>query len=139
MKRSMPRSQRLRGGHRTLILSSTPISTTTIPRITAPCLVRFYVSADEWGSMRLRQVRHPASLYNRAWLAGELSSFSYSLVAHDYYDVLPGLRLIKTAGHTPGHQSVLVNTAEGVLCVTGDIVNSLESFALPTPVGSIPP
>jgi glyoxylase-like metal-dependent hydrolase (beta-lactamase superfamily II) len=95
---------------------------------------RFYVTADEW-EYAASPVATQRVLYNKAWLAGELSQFSYNLVPHDYYDVLPGLRLIKTAGHTPGHQSVLVNTAEGVLCVTGDIVNSLESFAGPTPCG----
>jgi N-acyl homoserine lactone hydrolase len=95
---------------------------------------RFYVTADEW-ECAASPVATQKVLYNKAWLAGELSSFSYTLVGNDYYDVLPGLRLIKTVGHTPGHQSVLVNTAEGVLCVTGDIVNSLESFAAPTPCG----
>jgi glyoxylase-like metal-dependent hydrolase (beta-lactamase superfamily II) len=34
-----------------------------------------------------------------------------------------------TPGHTPGHQSVLVNTDEGKLCVTGDAVAFRQSFA----------
>lgn len=95
---------------------------------------RFYVSAAEW-EYAASPIATQRVLYNKAWLAGDLSAFSYSLVDQDYYDVLPGLRLIKTAGHTPGHQSVLLNTAEGTLCVTGDIVNSLESFDAPTPCG----
>ncbi|HEY2507795.1 MAG TPA: N-acyl homoserine lactonase family protein [Streptosporangiaceae bacterium] len=35
-------------------------------------------------------------------------------------DVLPGLRLITTPGHTAGHQSVLVDTAAGTEVLIGD-------------------
>lgn len=43
-------------------------------------------------------------------------------------DMLPGVRLVLTAGHTPGHQSVLVNTGTaedrgtGITCIAGDLV-----------------
>lgn len=94
----------------------------------------FYVTAAEW-EYAASPVATQRVLYNKSWLAGGLSLFSYVLVTQDYTDVLPGVRLIKTAGHTPGHQSVLVNTADGVVCVTGDIVNSLESFIVPAPCG----
>lgn len=38
--------------------------------------------------------------------------------------ILPGIVCIPTRGHTVGHQSVLVDTAEGAICVTGDAVNA---------------
>ena len=60
----------------------------------------------------------------------------YCLVQRDHYDVVPGLRIIQTPGHTPGHQSVLVNTAEGVLCVSGDAACMMENLTLPTPPGT---
>jgi glyoxylase-like metal-dependent hydrolase (beta-lactamase superfamily II) len=57
----------------------------------------------------------------------------YQLIAVDDYDLLPGIRLIQTPGHTRGHQSVLVNTAEGVVCVAGDAACLPENFIVPTP------
>ena len=88
--------------------------------------------ADEWEYAASPLVTQRV-LFNKARLTGELSLFSHTLVTHDCYDTLSGLRLIRAIGHTRGPQAVLVNMAEGNICVTGDIVNSLESFAAPTP------
>ena len=41
-------------------------------------------------------------------------------------ELLPGLRTVVNGGHTPGHQSVLVETDDGTACLCGDIV-SLEA------------
>ncbi len=41
-------------------------------------------------------------------------------------ELLPGLRTVANGGHTPGHQSVLVETDDGTACLCGDIV-SLEA------------
>jgi N-acyl homoserine lactone hydrolase len=38
-------------------------------------------------------------------------------------ELLPGLTALPNGGHTPGHQSVLVDTADGPACVCGDIVS----------------
>jgi N-acyl homoserine lactone hydrolase len=43
-------------------------------------------------------------------------------------ELLPGLRVITTPGHSLGHQSVLVNTKDGVVCVTGDICNMSDNL-----------
>lgn len=40
---------------------------------------------------------------------------------------MPGLKVITTPGHTIGHQSVLFDTEQGVLCVSGDICNVAEN------------
>ncbi len=94
----------------------------------------FFVSLAEWeyaqSPISLQQV-----LYNQSWLAPPLGLFDYTLVQDDFFDVLPGLRLVRTPGHTPGHQSLLVNTDEGVLCVSGDAVNSRASMADGVPCG----
>jgi glyoxylase-like metal-dependent hydrolase (beta-lactamase superfamily II) len=51
-------------------------------------------------------------------------------------ELFPGLGVVLSKGHTPGHQSVLVDTAEGVVCLCGDIVSL---FANVDVVGSICP
>ncbi len=38
-------------------------------------------------------------------------------------EVLPGITLLPNGGHTSGHQSVLVDTDEGPVCLCGDIVS----------------
>ena len=51
-------------------------------------------------------------------------------------EILPGLRVVLNGGHTPGHQSVLVDTAARVVCLCGDIVSL---FANVDVVGSVCP
>jgi glyoxylase-like metal-dependent hydrolase (beta-lactamase superfamily II) len=96
---------------------------------------QFFVSGEEW-----RWANDPSSAqawaYDIEWTDEDLTFMNYSLVGHDHYDVLPGLRIIQTPGHTPGHQSVLVRTAEGTLCVTGDAACMMENLTLPTPPGT---
>ena len=42
-------------------------------------------------------------------------------------EILPGLRALPSGGHTPGHQSVLLRTPGGEVCVCGDIVSLQEN------------
>jgi N-acyl homoserine lactone hydrolase len=95
-----------------------------------------YVSASEWEATARPIGPQQTVLYEpREWLAEPLSPFNYRIVCGDYNDVAPGVRTIATPGHSVGHQSVLVNTAEGVLCVVGDAVNVEENFTTATPGG----
>lgn len=96
---------------------------------------RFLVSRAEW------EFAHDPSgpqahLYDLDWTGPELGHENYLLVDADRYEVLPGVELIRTPGHTPGHQSVLVRTLEGTLCVTGDAACMMENLATPTPPGT---
>jgi len=52
-------------------------------------------------------------------------------------EILEGIQVIKTPGHTPGSQSVLVNTPEGVYCLAGDNVMLYENIEKNIPVGHI--
>lgn len=96
---------------------------------------QFYVSQTEWA-----WAADPSSaqevLYDVDWTGPEVSHLNYTLISTDDYDVLPGVRVIQTPGHTPGHQSVLVKTAEGVLCVTGDAACLMESLTGPIAPGT---
>lgn len=50
-------------------------------------------------------------------------------------DVAPGIRVIPTPGHTPGHQSVVVDTAGGRYCIAGDAVMWYENLERRIPPG----
>ena len=43
-------------------------------------------------------------------------------------EILPGIRVVPTPGHTPGHQSVLVDTDEGLVVIGGDVAHTLEQL-----------
>ena len=43
-------------------------------------------------------------------------------------DVLPRVRIVPTPGHSPGHQSVLVDTADGLVVVAGDVGYTWKQF-----------
>jgi len=43
--------------------------------------------------------------------------------------VAPGLRLVPTAGHSPGHQSLLVETDRGPLLLAGQALNTAAQFS----------
>lgn len=46
-------------------------------------------------------------------------------------EIVPGLRVVPTPGHTPGHQSVLVETEEGLVIVAGDVAYTWNEFDAP--------
>jgi len=46
-------------------------------------------------------------------------------------ELLPGVRVVPTPGHTPGHQSVLVETDDGLVVVAGDVAYSWDEFDRP--------
>lgn len=95
---------------------------------------RFVVSRTEW-----EYAKHPIpsqeKLYDFSWTDESVSHMSYQLISVDDYDVLPGIRLIQTPGHSRGHQSVVVNTSDGLLCIAGDAACLPESFSRPSPPG----
>jgi N-acyl homoserine lactone hydrolase len=43
-------------------------------------------------------------------------------------EILPGVRVLPTPGHSPGHQSVLVDTDEGLVILGGDVGHTWEEF-----------
>ena len=52
-------------------------------------------------------------------------------VEHDgEVDVLPGVRLLPTPGHTAGHQSVLVDTPSGPVVLGGDVAYTFRELGI---------
>lgn len=60
--------------------------------------------------------------------------FSWIFV-EDEAEVVPGIKVFLTPGHSDGHQSVLINTQEGKLCVSGDVSNLLVNIRENIPAG----
>ncbi len=55
---------------------------------------------------------------------------NYELVQGEL-EVLPGLTLIPTPGHTSGHQSVLLETGEGRVVIAGQAAYTADEYANP--------
>lgn len=87
---------------------------------------KFYVQSKEW-----QAAFHPlvpeAPFYDPlCYDKNAVNYFQWEFLDGDA-QILPGLRIITTPGHTRGHQSVLFDTKEGVVCVSGDICNVAEN------------
>jgi glyoxylase-like metal-dependent hydrolase (beta-lactamase superfamily II) len=50
-----------------------------------------------------------------------------------------GVTLIPTPGHTPGHQSVVVDTTEGPIVIAGQAIYSAAEYVHIRDTGQIPP
>jgi N-acyl homoserine lactone hydrolase len=57
----------------------------------------------------------------------DVPGLSYELIEGEA-EVAPGLRLIPTPGHAPGHQSLVVDTLEGTVVIAGQAVLSLAEW-----------
>ena len=55
----------------------------------------------------------------------------------DDQEIVPGLRVVPTPGHSPGHQSVAVETAEGLCVIAGDLVPLYENWERRIPSGML--
>jgi glyoxylase-like metal-dependent hydrolase (beta-lactamase superfamily II) len=95
---------------------------------------RIVVQQKEWDYMF-----HPVSFQQWAYRSSlevcqhpDLDPFRWYFV-DGWVEFLPGLRLMPTPGHTPGHQTVLVKTSEGRLMIAGDAVNMVENLELDLP------
>lgn len=49
-------------------------------------------------------------------------------------EIFPGLRVLRNGGHTPGHQSVILDVAGAEVCVCGDIVSMLGNLEVIGPI-----
>jgi N-acyl homoserine lactone hydrolase len=54
----------------------------------------------------------------------DVSGLSYEVLDGEH-EVAPGLRVIPTPGHAPGHQSLAVETADGTVLIAGQALLSL--------------
>jgi N-acyl homoserine lactone hydrolase len=51
------------------------------------------------------------------------------LEADGDHELVPGVRILSTPGHSPGHQSLLVDQADGPVLLTGQAIYGLDEWA----------
>jgi N-acyl homoserine lactone hydrolase len=81
--------------------------------------VRIHAQPEEWATA------HSTDYTILEWV--DFPGARYELMAGDY-DLFPGIRVIATPGHTSGHQSLVVDTAEGRNILCGQAVYSLGEW-----------
>lgn len=88
---------------------------------------KFYVQRAEW---EFACDPHPnfAVAYNPKNFDGDAVPYFNWVFVDGEAQILPGLILIPTPGHTAGHQSVLVRTSAGAVCIAGDAVNCVAAL-----------
>lgn len=88
---------------------------------------KFVVDKREW-EYGFDPLPHQRRLYMpELFDTKAVNFFDWKFVEGDT-ELYPGIYLLSTPGHTPGHLSVLVNTEEGTLCIAGDVCNMVENI-----------
>ena len=83
--------------------------------------VPIHVQARELADARTEPDEHTVT----SWVDFDGAAY----VEHDgEAEVLPGVRLLPTPGHTRGHQAVLVDTPEGLVVLGGDVAYSFREL-----------
>ena len=83
---------------------------------------RFYVQEAEYRAA-MNPAEHQKKLYKRDLFDSRAVNYFDWHFCKGEEEILPGIKVIPTPGHSAGQQSVLVRTEEGTLCITGDVAN----------------
>lgn len=71
--------------------------------------------------------QHPIKIHQFPYRKDEFENLNFRFVDGDV-EIGDGLKLILTPGHTPGSQTLLVNTSNGVYALVADLVNTRECW-----------
>ena len=93
----------------------------------------YFVQRGEYDYATHTNERTAASYFDRNWAPMEGAGKLRLLEGEQ--DVLAGVRVIRTPGHTPFHQSVLVTSGDTRACFLGDIAPTAAHLPLPWIMG----
>jgi len=88
---------------------------------------KFYVQRTEMDAA-YNPIPGIAFLYCKEYFDRKAVSYFNWILVDGEYEIAPGLKLFPTPGHSVGHQSVLLDTDQGSLCVAGDIVSVIDNI-----------
>lgn len=87
----------------------------------------FYIQQKEWDFAN-RPTPNQAQYYKNSLFDISAVNTNQINLVNGEYELADGLVLIPTPGHTKGHQSLLINTEDGVVCYAGDAANLMENL-----------
>lgn len=82
----------------------------------------------------LEFARHANERTAASYLAPNFATVPFTLIEGER-EILPGIRGLPTPGHTPGHQSVLIESAGERACFLADLVPTTAHLPLPWIMG----
>jgi glyoxylase-like metal-dependent hydrolase (beta-lactamase superfamily II) len=98
----------------------------------------YIISAEEWDVWADPDVMQklPAAMPKERVVTGAKNHFSHIkdkvLTVREGYEIVSGVRVINTPGHTPGHISVEVVGGDGLVIAGDALTHALISFEYPT-------
>jgi len=104
------------------------------------CVINTHLHFDHCGGNRLfagtpiyvqrleREAARTEDYTIAAWVEFEGATY---VELEGEQELLPGVRVLPTPGHSPGHQSVLVETDDGLVVVGGDVAYTWTAFDAP--------
>jgi glyoxylase-like metal-dependent hydrolase (beta-lactamase superfamily II) len=81
--------------------------------------IPIFVQRAEWAKV------HEPDYTVPEWI--DVPGLTYELLDGET-EVAPGMRLVPTPGHTPGHQSLVIDAPEGAIVLAGQAVQSLAEW-----------
>jgi glyoxylase-like metal-dependent hydrolase (beta-lactamase superfamily II) len=95
---------------------------------------RYHVHPADWGYFDANPVfrEEDGARYDARTALAILAADGAVSLEHEDHEVSPGVSVIHTPGHTPGHRSVLLQQGEETLLLTGDLLHLPIAAAHPT-------
>jgi glyoxylase-like metal-dependent hydrolase (beta-lactamase superfamily II) len=94
---------------------------------------RYVVQAGEHHWATHTNERTAASYFGKNW-DPIIATGKLDLIDGDR-EIVPGISVIKTPGHVPHHQSILIDGGDGIACFLGDICPTAHHLPLPWIMG----
>jgi glyoxylase-like metal-dependent hydrolase (beta-lactamase superfamily II) len=95
----------------------------------------FYMGVAEWEYWTQTDVGHMPTQRQTFAIAARRSLFPVqdrAVRVAAGYEIVPGISVLDTAGHTPGHISLEISGGDGLLISADAATNEIESFDAPT-------
>lgn len=87
----------------------------------------YFIQKKEW-FFALEQMQHPTKIRGAGYNLDEFYKLAAEdklvLITDEFFNLLPGIDLIRTGGHTPGHQIVKIQDSGETAYFLGDLIPS---------------